>query len=67
VTMPLKIFQASGHDGIKKMEAEVTDWLRGIHIVNRMSTAASSVKDKDNDEVYQHLIITFLFDEDPRN
>jgi hypothetical protein len=62
--MPIKIFQASGKDAIKKMEPEIDTWLGslGTKRVKQMSTAASSVKDPNSEEVFQHLIITFLYD-----
>lgn len=62
--MPVKIFQGSGHDGIKKMEVEINTWLATLATkrVKEMGTAASSVKDPTGDEVFQHLIVTFFFD-----
>jgi hypothetical protein len=63
--MPVKIFQAGGKDAIAKMEAEINKWLASLAAqrVKHLSTAASSVRDPANaDEIYQHLIVTFLYD-----
>jgi hypothetical protein len=62
--MPIKIFQAGGKDAIEKMEAEINKWLAGLAAqrVKHLSTATSSVKDTASDEIYQHLIVTFLYD-----
>jgi hypothetical protein len=64
--MPIKIFQAGGKDAIEKMEArdkQVARWLsRTACQTLTVSTATSSVKDTASDEIYQHLIVTFLYD-----
>ena len=69
--MPIKIFEGTGRDGIKKMEAEINKWLAEIgsadmaNRIKHMSTAAASVKDPGDvtGEVYQHLIVTFLYED----
>jgi len=61
--MRVKIFEGSGRDGIVRMEAQINEWLKGLGSsvnVLQMSTAASSVKDPNGDEIYQHLVVTFL-------
>ena len=62
--MPVKIFQAGGEEAIEKMEAEINKWLGSLAAqrVKHVSTAASAVKDPASDELFQHLIITFLYD-----
>jgi hypothetical protein len=62
--MPIKIFQAGGKEAIEKMEAEINKWLARLAAqrAKHLSTAACSVKDSDSDEVFQHLILTFLYD-----
>jgi type IV pilus biogenesis protein CpaD/CtpE len=61
--MHVKIFEGSGKSGIAKVEKEINAWLQGLGVgtkVVQMSTAASSVKDPDGKEIFQHLIVTFL-------
>jgi hypothetical protein len=61
--MHVKIFEGAGKKGIAKIEGDINTWLKSLGIgikVVQMSTAASSVKDPDDNEIYQHLIVTFL-------
>lgn len=71
--MPVKIFEGSGADGIRAMELKINDWLgrltpmNAVTRIKEMQTAATSVKDAGQDEIYQHLIVTFLYEGAPLN
>ena len=63
--MKVKIFVASGHDGIKKVEREINEWMERLpHIggeVKDSQTALCQVADHPDGERYQYLVVTVWY------
>ena len=61
--MKFKIFTGLGHDDIKKVEAEINDWLSlGPIEVRDSQTSLCQVADSSDGERYQCLVVTVWYD-----
>ncbi len=58
--MQVKIFQASGHRDIKKLEEEINEWSVGQPGIKHVDTALTQVG--DSSERYQYYVVSVWYD-----
>ena len=61
--MKVKIFNDSGHSGIKKVEDEINNWLSLDSVeVKDSQTALCQVAESPDGEHYQYLVVTVWYE-----
>ena len=60
--MLVKIFQASGHDGIKKLEAEINEWSINQPGIKHADTSLAQSAVSETGEQYQCYVVSVWYD-----
>ncbi len=58
--MQVKIFQASGLDNIRALEAEINEWSHGQKFIKFIETAICQVGEADG-EHFQHYVVSVWY------
>ena len=60
--MQVKIFQASGHGDIKKLEDEINEWLSDQPSIKHVDTALTQIGMAESGERYQYYVVSVWYD-----
>ena len=61
--MKVKIFQASGHEGIMALQHIINEWIESADIaVGDTQTSMCTVADSPNGERYQNMVICIWYE-----
>ncbi len=59
--MQVRIFQASGHEQIENIEAEINEWSHTQRGIKFVETAMCQIADSPSGERFQHYVVSVWY------